>query len=87
MPDDFVLQVQGELLVTERKWCDFISFSGGLPMVVIRVFPDPAVQDAISTPRPSSRAASTKRLAEYHATLVTQKWVPTERTVEEEMVI
>jgi hypothetical protein len=35
MPDDFLLQVQGELLVTQRKWCDFISYSAGLPMIVI----------------------------------------------------
>jgi hypothetical protein len=39
MPDDFKLQVQGELLVTERKWCDFISYCGGLPMVTMRVEP------------------------------------------------
>jgi hypothetical protein len=29
MPDDFLLQVQGELLVTQREWCDFISYSAG----------------------------------------------------------
>lgn len=47
MPDDFKIQVQTGLLVSERKWCDFISFCGGLPMVTIRIFPDPVVQEAI----------------------------------------
>jgi hypothetical protein len=27
-----MLQVQGQLLVTERKWCDLICYCGGLPM-------------------------------------------------------
>ena len=47
MPPEFNLQVQTGLLVTRRKWMDFISYSGGLPMVTIRMFPDPVVQAAI----------------------------------------
>lgn len=46
-PDEFSLQVQTALLVSERKWCDFISYSAGLPMVTVRVFPDAEVQEAI----------------------------------------
>jgi hypothetical protein len=88
MPDDFKLQVQGELLVTERKWCDFISYSGGLPMVVIRVFPDEAVQEAIVDAAAKFESRINEALAEYHATLVNKPaWIPTERTVEEEMVL
>jgi hypothetical protein len=87
MPDDFVLQVQGELLVTERKWVDFISFSAGLPMAVIRILPDPAVQGAILDAAAKFESRINEAIAEYHATLATQKWVPTERTVEDEMVI
>lgn len=37
MPDDHVLQVQGELFTLERDWCDFISYHEGLPMFVKRV--------------------------------------------------
>lgn len=47
IPSDFLIQVQTGLLVAERSWCDLVSYSGGLPLAVIRVFPDPAVQDAI----------------------------------------
>jgi hypothetical protein len=47
IPVDYMLQCQTGLLVSERSWLDFISYSGGLPMVVIRVYPDDAVQSAI----------------------------------------
>jgi hypothetical protein len=47
IPDEFVLQVQTGLLVTGRKWCDFLSRSNGWSLVRIRVYPDPAVQAAI----------------------------------------
>lgn len=47
IPQEFELQIQTGLLVTERKWCDFISYSAGLPMVTIRVEADAEIQDAI----------------------------------------
>ena len=47
IPDEYALQCQTGLLITERKWLDFISYSGGMPMIVIRVFPDDVVQAAI----------------------------------------
>ena len=48
IPLEFMLQVQGGLFVTKRKWCDFISYSNGVNMIVIRCFPDPIYQAAIS---------------------------------------
>jgi hypothetical protein len=47
IPADFVIQIQTGLLVAERSWLDFVSYSGGLPLAVIRAFPDPVIQDAI----------------------------------------
>lgn len=47
IPVEFMLQVQSGLFVTKRKWCDFLSYSNGLNMTVIRCFPDPEYQDAI----------------------------------------
>jgi len=49
MPDDYSIQVQTGLLVTERKFCDFISYCGGMPMFVKRVYADEYIQDAIVT--------------------------------------
>lgn len=47
LPKDYYQQVQGQLLVTGRKWCDFFSYYPGLPPFVIRVFPDKAFQKAL----------------------------------------
>ena len=44
---DFMIQVQTGLMVSERKWCDLISFCGGLPMATVRVYPDEKIQAAI----------------------------------------
>ena len=47
VPADYMIQLQTGLLVSERKWIDFISYSGGLPMFVKRVEPIPEYQEAI----------------------------------------
>lgn len=87
-PDDFTLQVQGELLVTGRKWCDLISYSGGLPMVTMRVEPDPAIQDAIVDAAAKFESRINEVVAAWHDALKSDaRLIPTERTIEEEMVI
>lgn len=48
IPTDYILQHQTGLFVSERKWIDFISYCGGMPMVVIRVYPDDVIQNAIA---------------------------------------
>lgn len=40
LPLDYFQQVQGQLLVTGRKWCDFMSYYPGLKPFIIRVKPD-----------------------------------------------
>ena len=59
---DHMLQLQTGLLVSERQWVDYISYCGGLPMLVLRVFPDPVMQDAII----SAAEVFEARLAEKH---------------------
>lgn len=44
---DHMIQCQTGLIVSERKWCDYISYCAGMRMVVIRVWPDEVIQDAI----------------------------------------
>lgn len=41
-PADYVPQVQGQLMITERQWCDFISYHPDLPPLVVRVQRDEA---------------------------------------------
>lgn len=89
VPDEYILQLQTGLLVSEREWIDFVSISGGLPLFVKRVFPDAEIQAAIV----SAASAFEERLAEcwrdYDATLAafadSNKLIPTERRVELEM--
>jgi hypothetical protein len=88
MPADYVLQVQTGLLVSGRRWCDFISYSGGLPMLTMRVFPDLAVQAAII----EAAAAFEKRLAakmqEYVEALDSiGRLIPTERRMEQDILV
>ena len=85
IPEEYVLQAQTGLLVTGRKWLDFVSYCGGLPMVVIRVFPDPAIQEAIIKAAGNAEDQIEEKLEAYHK--ASANLYPTERRVEQEMVI
>ena len=85
IPVDYVMQIQTGLLVSEREWCDFISYSGGLPMVVIRVYPDPVIHDAIVEAAEQFETAMAEKLAEYEE--LSAGLIPTERRVEQEMIL
>lgn len=37
LPTAYFQQVQGQMLVTGRKWCDFLSYSSGIRPLLIRV--------------------------------------------------
>lgn len=87
IPPEFMLQVQTALLVTERHWCDFISYSGGLPMAVIRVHPDDTVQTAIIEAASAFEARLSAKLVTYRATLKSDaRLVPTERILQEDIL-
>lgn len=87
IPEEFWLQVQGQLLVAERKWCDFLSYSGGLPMAVIRVEADPKTQDAVIDAASKFEARIGEVIEDYKRAVFTREYHPTERTVEEEMIL
>jgi len=42
LPSEHVAQVQGQLWVSGRQWCDFVSYWPGLPLFRIRVARDEA---------------------------------------------
>lgn len=87
IPDEFQLQVQGELLVTGRKWCDFISYCGGLPMLTIRVDADAAIQSAIVDAAAKFESRINEVVAAWKAAQADARLIPTERRIEEEMII
>lgn len=81
IPADFLIQVQTGLLVAERAWCDFVSFSGGLPLAVIRTYPDPVMQEAIVSAAGEFERRLTENLARYLAAAA--EAIPTERVARE----
>ena len=83
IPDEFVLQAQTGLLVTERKWLDFCSHSNGMNMVVIRVFPDPTVQAAIIQTAKLVDEQISELVADYYKLLPDDHIIPVERKVYE----
>lgn len=87
VPDDFILQVQTGLMVTRRKWCDLISYSGGLPMIPMRVEADAAVQDAIRDACARAEAAIAEVMKDFAEAVSARGYAPTERRVEQEMFV
>lgn len=87
IPEEFRLQVQTALLVTDRSWCDFISYSGGMPMAVIRVMRDAEMQAAIIKACTAFEARIAEAMNDFAAAVKARRYPPTERRVEAEMVI
>lgn len=65
VPPEFVMQLQTGLLVSERQWIDFCSFSEKLPMAVIRVYPDDVIQAAILEAAQAAEAKIQNVIATY----------------------
>jgi len=83
---DFMIQVQTGLLVSERKWCDLVSYCGGLPMATVRVEPDEGIIAAIidaATEFEARLAAAHQRYMDVTASKA--RLIPTERRIIEEI--
>jgi len=79
-PEDYMMQTQTGFLVSERKWCDFISYSGGLPMATIRIWPDAKVMNAIVEAAGAFEERLAKKLAKYNDVLKSKaRLIPTKR--------
>jgi predicted phage-related endonuclease len=88
VPDDYMIQLQTALLVSERNWIDFISYCGGLPMFVKRVEPDPEVQSAIIAAATAFEERVAEVVQQYRSTLAAMpKLIPTERRVQQDIII
>ena len=62
VPDDYLAQVHGSMLVTGRAWWQFISYNRNFPALVLTVKRDEAIQAAM-------RAALDAFLADFDAAL------------------
>lgn len=86
IPSDFILQVQTGLLVTERKWMDLCSYCNGMPMAVIRAYPDPVMQAAIIEAAAIFEEKVRDKITDYHAAMASgATLIQTERRIIQEM--
>lgn len=88
IPQEYMIQIQTGMLVANLDWIDFISYSGGLPMATVRVFPDAKIQAAIIEAATAFEERVQLVVDKYHAIQQsTARLIPTERRVEEEILI
>lgn len=89
VPTEHLIQTQTGLLVSERRWCDYISYCGGMPMFVLRVYPDEKIGEAILNCAGEFEKRLAAKLKEYNERLAdpTARFTPTERVIEQEMSI
>lgn len=60
-------QIQAGLLVSGRKWLDFIPYVAGLPLWVKRVFPDPKWHEVIVAACERFETTAAQMVADYQA--------------------
>jgi putative phage-type endonuclease len=83
VPAANMAQLQAGLLVSGRQWIDFLSYCGGMPMWVHRVFPDQRWFDAIVTAVIQFEETAAEMVAAYQS--ATEGLPATERMVEMEL--
>ena len=66
VPAENLAQLQCGLLVSARDWIDYVSFCGGMPLYVKRVYPDPIWHAAILAAVKTCEANVADILARYH---------------------
>ena len=65
VPPQHMPQLQSGLLVTGRKWVDFVSFCAGMPLFVRRVYPDPAWFEVITAACQQYEKTAAEMVAAY----------------------
>ncbi len=83
VPGENIMQIQTCMLITGRTWWDYISYSGGLPMVIIRVHADPTLHAQIIEAATMAERAINDMRAVYNTTCERNNWGDTERVATE----
>jgi putative phage-type endonuclease len=83
VPDRYMPQCQAGLLVSGREWIDFVSYHGGLPLFVKRVYPSQHWFDAITAACIEFEKRVAELVADYSERVANMP--KTERLVELEM--
>ena len=88
MPEEYAIQVQTCMLVSEKPSWDFVTYSGGLPMLTLTVLPDLVMQEAIVTAATAFEKKLQEKLEIYNDRLRSDaRLIPTERKIEEEITL
>ena len=85
VPAEYMIQLQTGLLVAELEWIDLVSYCGGMPMFVRRVYADPEFERAIISAASAFEARLSALLAIYQQNIISL--VQTERRIEQELYI
>lgn len=85
VPAEYMAQLQCGLLVSGRKWIDFVSFCAGMPLFIRRVYPSVEWQRVIveAVRRFEDNAMELARI--YHENAA--ELAATERIIEQEIVV
>lgn len=65
VPAANMAQLQGGLLVTQRAWIDYVSYCGGMPLFVKRVYPDPEWHRVILEAATAFETTATNIISRY----------------------
>lgn len=87
IPAEHIIQVQSGLLISEREWCHFLSYSGGLPMDLIPAEPIAEFQEAITEAATAFEARVAEVIAAYHDSVKARGLHMTERRAPMEMYV
>lgn len=89
IPEEHMLQVQACLMVSGRKFWDYIAYCGGLPMWVIRIKPDATIQAAIHTACAAFEQKIQEIMQEYQDRLdkIGGNVIMTERETEMDVIV
>lgn len=89
VPDEYMIQIQTGLLISERKWCDFISYCGGVHMLTIRIINDVDMQAKIIATARAFHEKIELLLQSYNEKIMRKdiRLFPTVRRIEEEITL
>lgn len=86
VPPEFMVQVQTGMMVSEREWCDYITYRGGVPMKTLRIEADEKIQKAIINAATDFEERLQKQMRRYVEILQSDaRLIPTERRIAQEM--
>jgi hypothetical protein len=85
VPVEHLPQIHYGMLVSGRDWCDFISYSNGMPMQVIRVEKDLKIQDVLIEAVQIAETKIQNVIAEFHEKSKVFKLAPRVAVVSDEI--